>query len=102
MKLNLVADYDVGGKHIIDIFAILGGTNLARLPEMTAICVPVSGGSWAHVKAKTLEMCESRRKALEVACTWRRDYEAQGRLWDFKPIDASEIEKGEQESEVRA
>ena len=102
MKLNLVADYEIGGKHIVNICAIHSSNNLAGLAEMTAANVPVVGGGWARVKAKTLQMCESKRKAQEVAHAWRRDYEAQGRRWDcITPFDASEITKAaEAESEA--
>ena len=94
MKLNLVADYRLpGDKHLVLTFAIHSSNNLVGLREMTATAVPTTQGGWARVLPTTLQMCESGRKAQDVAHVWQRDYEAQGRLWDYHtPFDKSEIE----------
>ncbi len=95
MKLNLVADYSLpGDKRLVLTFAIHESNNLAGLRDMTAASVPTIQGGWAHVFPTTLLMCESNRKAQEVAHAWQRDYEAQGRRWDYiTPFDKGEIEK---------
>lgn len=92
MKLNLVADYDVCGLHFVSTYAIDSSNNLVGLADLTASVVPTIQGGWARVNARTLQMCGSKKKAAEVAHAWRRDYEAQGRRWDYiTPFDADEI-----------
>ena len=101
MKLNLVADYEIGGKHIVNVCAIHSSNNLAGLAEMTAVNVPVVGGGLACVKAKTLQMCESNRRAEAVANAWESEYRRQGRLLGYAPIAAEEAEaKARKESEA--
>lgn len=92
MKLNLVADYEVCGLHFVGTYAIHSSNNLVGLADLTASIVPTVQGGWARVNARTLQMCESKKKADDVAHAWRRDYEAQGRRWDYiTPFDADEI-----------
>ena len=93
MKLNLVADYDINGKRIVKSFAIDGSNNLVRLTSLTSILVPTTDGGFAEVAAKTLHMCESGKKAEEVAREWEKQYRKDGRLYDFKPIDRSALGK---------
>ena len=93
MKLNLVADYDINGKRIVKSFAIDGSNNLVRLTSLTSILVPTTDGGFAEVAAKTLHMCESGKKAEEVAREWEEQYRKDGRLYDFKPIDRSALGK---------
>lgn len=93
MNLNLVADYDVRGKHLAAAFVIHSSSNLIELPKMTAMSYPVTGGGFVSVAPKFLLMCESKRKAEAVAETWNRDYKKQGRFYDFAPIDRLDIEQ---------
>lgn len=93
MKLNLVADYEVGGKHFCRAFAIHSSNNLVGLADMTARAVPVSGRDWVRVEPKSLTMCASARKAFETARYWEAEYQKQGRLFDWHlPINATEAE----------
>ena len=97
MKLNLVADYELpNGKRHVWNFAIHESNNLAGLREMSALEFPVMGGGWVRVCPISIQMCASARKAADVARAWVGDYEAQGRLWDYKPIAASEIAAGKE------
>ena len=38
-------------------------------------------------------MCESGKKAEEVARAWERGYRDEGRLYDFSPVDRSALGK---------
>jgi len=82
MKLNLVADYDVHGKKHVTTFAIHSSNNLVGLRGLCTLHFPVRG-EWKYIPPTSLTMCESKRRAEAVAEAWRRDYEAQGRLYDF-------------------
>ena len=98
MKLNLVADYEIGGKHFCRTFSIHSSNNLVGLADMTARAVPVSGGDWVRVEPKSLTMCASARKAFETARYWEAEYKKQGRLFDWHfPVNATATEA---ESEV--
>ena len=91
MKLNLVADYELpNGKRHVGKFALHESNNLAGLREMSALAFPIMGGGWVRVCPSTILMCASARKAADVVTEWEHDYEAQGRLWDYKPIAVSE------------
>ena len=95
MKLNLVADYELpNGMRCVSTFAIHESNNLVGLRDMTSQTFPVTGGGWLRVYPNTVLMCESARKARTVMQAWERDYEAQGRLWDYKPVDVPESEAG--------
>jgi len=101
MKLNLVADYELpNGKRFVGTFAIHNSNNLCSLMDMTAQRFALTDGRWLTIRPVIINMCESLRKADAVAATWRTEYMNQGRLWDFQPIDASEIGQDERESEV--
>ena len=95
MKLNLVADYALPGDlRFVRTFSIHSSNNLVGLRDMTATAFPTIQGEWVRVLPMTLQMCESYCKAQEVAHAWQRDYEAQGRRWDYiTPFDKDEIEK---------
>lgn len=93
MKLNLVADYDINGKRMVRSFAIDGSNNLVRLTSLTSQLVPTTDGGFAEVAPKTLHMCESGKKAEEVAREWEEQYRKDGRLYDFRPIDRSAVGK---------
>lgn len=97
MKLNLVADYEIGGKHIVNVCAIHCSNNLAGLAEMTAIEYPARDGAWVRIDAKTLQMCETKRRAEAVANTWEAEYRRQGRLLGYAPITATATEAGSED-----
>lgn len=92
MKLNIVADYDIGGKRFAASFSIPASQNLVALRDLTALNFPATDGGFVTISATFLMMCESRRKAEAVEEQWKRDYKEQGRLYDFKPIDRFNIE----------
>lgn len=99
MKLNLVADYDVCGKRFAATFSIDASQNLVALRELTALNIPTTDGGWVYIAPKFLAMCASRRKAEETEDIWRREYNEQGRLYAFDPVDRYQLIK---ESEVTA
>lgn len=98
MKLNLVADYEIGGKHIAAAFSIPANQNLVGLKDYTRLEIPTTDG-FAYIAPKFLIMCASRRKAVETERMWDLNYKEQGRLYDYKPIDRHQLIK---ESEVMA
>ena len=104
MKLNLVADYVVpgtGGKHTLASWEIEQSRNLVGLPDMVNLSIGTTDYRWLRVRPLTLTMCESRRKAKMIEESWRTDYERDGRLWDYSPIDAYlAYKEAEAESEV--
>ena len=87
MKLNLGADYNVCGKRCCSAFAIDSCNNLMGLPKLTTLAFPAADGGFVYIAPTFLLMCESRRKAEEVAADWERTYKEDGRLYDYKPID---------------
>lgn len=102
MKLNLVADFVVpgtGGKRFVSAYSIHESNNLMGLPDMVSASFPAIGGDFVAVRPKTLTMCASAKKAIEVANDWRAGYKRDGRLWDYSPVDLYWAAK-EQESGV--
>lgn len=91
MNLNLVADYDVCGKRFAASFAIHSSWNLIELPKLTAMNIPTTDGGWVSIAPKFLAMCASRRKAEETEKIWDRNYNEQGRLYAFDPVDRLNI-----------
>lgn len=87
MKLNLVADYDVCGKRCCRAFAVDSGSNLMGLTRLTTLAFPATDGEFVYIAPTFLLMCESGRKAEEVAADWERAYKEDGRLYDYEPID---------------
>ena len=81
MKLNLVADYDVRGKKFATTFAIDASNNLSRLQEMTTLHFPTKDTGFIAVAPSFLLMCESKRRADEIATQWRTDYCKDGRFY---------------------
>ena len=103
MKLNLVADYELpNGSRFAAAFAIDQSQNLVALGELCSLSFPVLNGGrheFISVDPVALTMCESRRKAKEIEEWRKRDYQRQGRLYDFEPLDLYEIVKA-REGEV--
>lgn len=97
MKLNLVADYEIGGKHVPAAFSIDASQNLVALRELTALNIPTTDGGWVYIAPKFLAMCASRRKAEETEEIWRREYNEQGQLYAFDPVDRYQIMKDGEE-----
>ena len=91
MKLNLVADFCVGGKRFATTFAIHESNNLVDLREMCAQGV-YTKGEWVKVYPDSLLMCASAKRAEEVAAEWERGYRAEGSLFGFG-IEIAESKK---------
>lgn len=93
MKLHLVADYDINGKMFATTHTIDSSNNLAGLPLLTTMQVPTTDGGFIPVAPKFLLMCKSGKKAEEVAEAWSEGYRKEGKLYDFKAVDAAALRK---------
>lgn len=102
MKLNLVADFDVCGKRFVATFQIPACNNLVGLRGLTSLQFPTTNGGFVRLEPTTLQMCESKRKAEEVADAWEKDYKKQGRLYNYERIDIYDLYFYEQKREVVA
>lgn len=104
MKLNLAADYGIGGKRFAFAFSIDASNNLAGLQRLTALEFPTDDPArpFVAIAPDFLSMCASARRAEEVARLWNDDYRKQGRLYDCKtPVDAGVFGGKNEESEAR-
>lgn len=82
MKLNLVADYEVGQQErFVTTFSIDGSNNLALLTSLTSLQFPNGKGGFDTVAPTCLQMVESRKKAVAVEAEWKATYRKEGRLY---------------------
>ena len=88
MKLNLVADYEIGGRRLAWAYAIDASNNLTKLNAMCCLSVPKVGGGFKYIAPAHLLACESGKKAREVADYWNGGYEKQGRKWKGEEVAA--------------
>ena len=91
MKLNLVADYEIGGKSFPAAFSIDASQNLVALRELTALNIPTTDGGWVKVAARSLTMCKNARAAEEYESSMRREYQKQGRLYAFDMVELRQL-----------
>ena len=94
MRLNLVADYDIRGKHFAAAFLIDASNNLIPLNKLTALNFPTTDGGFVSIAPTFLMMCENKRRAEAVEENWKSEYKAQGRLYNFEKIDRYELLRG--------
>ena len=93
MKLNLVADYDILGKRFVASFSIHSSQNLVGLTSLTSLQFPTTDGGFVTIAPKSLQMCETKKKAEATETQWRESYKAEGKLYDYTPIDIYEYMK---------
>ena len=95
MKINLVADYDIGGKKYAAAHSIDSSQNLVALQELTTLLFPTpDGAKW--VQPTFLRAIATQKRAKEIAEAWNELYKGDGRLHDFRmsPATESEVQHG--------
>ncbi|MBO7688642.1 MAG: hypothetical protein J6V72_19850 [Kiritimatiellae bacterium] len=90
LTINVVADYNIGGKRLAWAKQIESCCNLVNLMEMTGALIPCKRGGFINVKPEHISMCWSKRNADETADEWNRGYKADGRLYEFEPLTAEQ------------
>ncbi len=87
MKLYVVADFDICGKRLAAAFAIDSSQNLVGLVGLASLEFPMSDHTFVRLAPTFLLMCESGKKADQVAEAWNDGHKKAGRFYDFSPVD---------------